>query len=254
MNLSMTFNQNAAAFEQYRIKYPEALYRDILAYAQICSDSSLLEIGMGSGQATEPFLAMGCSLTAIEQGDKLAAIASEKFACYPNFKLWLGRFEEFDCSERYDLIFSASAFHWIEEDFGYRRVHELLKEGGIFVRFASHPEYRIGQEALYEDIQKLYDIYKPGPKPVEYTEADAASRAATAERYDFSDCTYRMYELTVPFTAAAYAGRLSTYSDHAVLPEEVKREFFAKVEEVINAHGGILNLRHIIDLQLARKG
>ena len=253
MNLSLTFNQNAAAYEAYRAKYPAALYSDIIACSGITGEASLLEIGMGSGQATEPFLAMGCALTAVEQGDKLAAIAKEKFARYPNFKLWLSRFEDFDTNERYDLIFSASAFHWIEEDFGYRRVHSLLREGGSFARFACHPEYRIGQEALYENIQKLYDIYKPGPTPAIYTAEDAATRAAIAEKYGFIDCTFRMYEMTMSFTAAEYVGRLSTYSDHAVLPEEVKGEFFARVEEAINAHGGVLKLRHIIDLQLARK-
>ena len=35
-----------------------------------------------------------------------------------------------------DLVYSASAFHWIPEEIGYSKVYEMLKPGGAFARFA----------------------------------------------------------------------------------------------------------------------
>ena len=39
----------------------------------------------------------------------------------------------------YDLVYSASAFHWIPEEIGYPKVYGMLKPGGAFARFANHP-------------------------------------------------------------------------------------------------------------------
>ena len=39
----------------------------------------------------------------------------------------------------FDLVFSASAFHWVPEKIGYEKVFSMLKNGGVFARFANHP-------------------------------------------------------------------------------------------------------------------
>lgn len=36
-----------------------------------------------------------------------------------------------DFSNAYDLIYSASAFHWIPEEIGYTKVYKALKPGGV---------------------------------------------------------------------------------------------------------------------------
>ena len=55
------------------------------------------------------------------------------------------------------------------------------------------------------------------------------------------------------FTAEEYVTLLNTYSDHTVLPEDVKKEFFGKIKETINDYGGRITIYDTIDLQLARK-
>jgi len=46
---------------------------------------------------------------------------------------------------------------------------------------------------------------------------------------------------------------LGTYSDHIAMENTIRTEFFAKIEEAINQHGGSMTVYDTIDLQLARK-
>ncbi|MDR2932274.1 MAG: hypothetical protein LBV27_04120 [Oscillospiraceae bacterium] len=43
-------------FDQWRFRYCDALFADIIAYAGLDEQKSVLEIGPGTGQATEPIL------------------------------------------------------------------------------------------------------------------------------------------------------------------------------------------------------
>lgn len=88
------------------------------------------------------------------------------------------KFEDYECENgSCDLIYSASAFHWIPEEIGYSKVFDMLRSGGVFARFANHPYKDKGREELWQEIQKLYAIYMPGvPAPNEYTEEDAKTR------------------------------------------------------------------------------
>ena len=66
-----TFNTQAELYEKMRPGYPKELYDDIFRLIPIDPNSTVVEIGIGGGQATKPFLDTGCRLTAIEYGDRL---------------------------------------------------------------------------------------------------------------------------------------------------------------------------------------
>ena len=46
---------------------------------------------------------------------------------------------------------------------------------------------------------------------------------------------------------------LGTYSDHIAIEEGIRKEFFSKIQDAINNHGGSITVYDTIDLQLARK-
>ena len=112
--------------------YVEDLYKQIFDYCPIDEQSELIEVGIGGGQATLPFLKKNCHVTAIEYGKNLSDICKEKFKDYTGFEVITSRFEDVELKDNvYDLIYSASAFHWIPEDIGYTKVYQALKPGGI---------------------------------------------------------------------------------------------------------------------------
>ena len=72
MELRETFNKNEENYDRYRPGYPEELFNDIISYSGLKEDSTVIEVGTGTGQATFPFILKGCNVTGIELGDRLS--------------------------------------------------------------------------------------------------------------------------------------------------------------------------------------
>lgn len=258
--LEWTFDTVANRYEKLRPGYTDELYKTIFDYIPVDPSSDVVEVGIGGGQATLPILQTGCNLTAIEYGENFSKLCKEKFKGYKNFSVITGKFENVSFSDsEYDLVYSASAFHWIPEDIGYSKVYDMLKRGGAFARFANHPYRDKGNPVLSEEIDKLYSKYyypyygKDNKSVKEYSEEEAIQRSLIAEKYGFEDIRYAMFYRTRTFSAKEYIELLGTYSDHIAIDETIRTEFFSKIEEAINQYGGSFTLYDTIDLQLARK-
>lgn len=253
--LEWTFDTVASTYEKLRPGYVDALYQDVFAYRPLDASSLAVEVGIGGGQATEPILKTGCHVTAVEPGANFCALCQAKFAAYPNFSIVNGKFEDVDfAADSCDLVYSASAFHWVPEDVGYRKVFDMLKSGGAFARFANHPFKDKGRPGMHEALQEVYAVYMPGSLvPTEYTEEAAIRRAEIAAKYGFADIQHRLYHRTREFTAAQYVQLLGTYSDHIAIEEKTRGCFFREIEQAINRMGGMITIYDTIDLQLARK-
>ncbi len=253
--LGWTFDTVAEAYGKLRPGYVRELYDALLSYQPLDASSRALEVGIGAGQATMPILETGCRVTAVEPGANFCGLCREKFAAYPNFSAVQGKFEEVPLEEAaYDLIYSASAFHWVPEDAGYPKAFAALKKGGTFARFANHPFKDKSRPGMHEALQEVYAVYMPGSlKPVEYTGQQAEARARIALKYGFTDIQHHLFHRTRDFTAAEYVQLLGTYSDHIAIEKETRGRFFAEIERAINNLGGVITVFDTIDLQLARK-
>ncbi len=158
--LEWTFDTVASTYEKLRPGYVEKLYEVLFNYIPVNENSNVVEVGSGGGQATAPVLETGCHLTAVEYGEQFSELLKEKFKKYKGFSVITGKFENIEFEENaYDLVFSASAFHWIPEKVGYEKVFSMLKEGGVFARFANHPYRDKEKPALSAEIDEIYDNY-----------------------------------------------------------------------------------------------
>ena len=258
--LERTFDTVASTYEKFRPGYTDELYGMIFDYIALHESCRAVEVGIGGGQATLPILRTGCHLTAVEHGEEFSKICKEKFKEYPNFSVITDKFENIDFLDNtYDLVYSASAFHWIPEDIGYTKVYAMLKSGGVFARFANHPYRDRGNLPLSEEMDRIYAEYyykfhnKKQEVPKEYSGEQAVQRAKIAEKYGFADIKYALFHRTRTFSAKEYSTLLGTYSDHIAIEESIRKEFFSEIENAINNHGGSITVYDTIDLQLARK-
>lgn len=258
--LGATFDTEASKYDKMRPGYANELFQAIFEYVKIGEGSRVVEVGSGSGQATLPVLKTGCELTSVEYGENFSRILMEKFGRYKGFKVITGKFEEVDLEDdAYDLIFSATAFHWVPEEIGYPKVYSALKPGGAFARFANRPrnsqndpELALEIDALYEEYyNKAYDI-KSGTKKW-FTEEKAKEISQIPAKYGFTDITYKLFYRERVFTADEYIQLLGTYSDHIAIEETIRNEFFSKIAAAINRHGGKIIISDTMDLELARK-
>ena len=259
--LEWTFDTVASTYEKLRPGYVKELYQTLFNYIPINENSNVVEVGSGGGQATAPILATGCQLTAVEYGERFSELLKDKFKEYQKFTVITGKFEDTMFEDNsFDLVFSASAFHWVPEKIGYEKVFSMLKNRGVFARFANHPYRDKGNPALSEDIDEIYDKYynkyhrkvKHEVLP-EFSEEQAKERAMIAQKYGFTDIQYALFHRERIFSSKEYIELLGTYSDHIVIEEDVRKEFFAKIKEAINKHGGTITIYDTIDMQLARK-
>lgn len=257
-----TFDPDAEAAEAYkkaRPGYPEELYGQIFLYAHICAGSRALEVGPGPGNATLPFLEAGCSVLAIEPGRHFSSLCNKRFENRPYFSIITGRFEEASLAREYfDLVFSATAFHWIPEKKAYTSAWSALKAGGAFARFANHPYAAGDNPELRETLDKIYGkhyrpFYPESKKISEFGKEQAREIAMIAEKYGFSDISFALYHRKRILSAREYIQLLCTYSDHMSLPKSTREKLFQDIKDAIAAYGGNICIFDTIDLELARK-
>src|ERR1022692_3536408 len=82
--LGRVFNEVPELYDRVRPTYPDELFADLVAITGMERRSSVLEVGCGTGQATRSLAALGYSVTAIEPGAGLAALARQRVPALRN--------------------------------------------------------------------------------------------------------------------------------------------------------------------------
>lgn len=131
--LRSSFAGKAHAYHQTRPRSSRAFVRSILDYCELDPGARVLEIGCGTGQATQAFLDNGCKVTAVEKAADMAELALETLSVGSGkLTIHTQAFEEFEIGERYDLVFAANALHWIQPELRYSKPLSALEPGGYF--------------------------------------------------------------------------------------------------------------------------
>jgi SAM-dependent methyltransferase len=244
MDLRLTFNEVPEEYGRLRPHYPDELSYDLIAYSMLDATKKALEIGIGAGQATLPFLKTGCKLDAVEIGDRLARYSREKFASYEHFKVLNQDFESALLGEdSFDLIYSASAFHWINPEIGLPKVCQLLRSSGVFGWISVQPAP--ADRHMHDELEKVYEKYSRyfsgGKLEFDRTpdvQRNQSYRVNVFKQYGFIEIVDKFYHGTRTLNARDYATLCSTYSDHRAIPEVDRIPFLQEIEDAVNRCGG----------------
>ncbi|MBS4536673.1 class I SAM-dependent methyltransferase [Clostridium sp. D2Q-14] len=255
MDKRFTFNEDVKNYDKWRPSYCKELFNDIIQYSELNQNKKAVEVGIGTGQATKPFLVTGCDVTAIELGKNLAEYSKEKFKEYKNFSVYNTSFENFEFNDNsFDILYSATAFHWIPEDIGYPKVLNLLKNNGTLALFWNKPFIKREDDLLHQKIQSIYQKY--GFSDTKFIENDTARYnkiSKTIQSYGFRDLEVKLYHQTRVFNSSGYISLLNTYSDHIIMETSTKELLYSEIKNAILENGNILTVYDTIDLYLARK-
>ncbi|NKF07583.1 class I SAM-dependent methyltransferase [Clostridium gasigenes] len=256
MDLRLKFNEDEKNYDSYRPTYPKELFSDIINYSNISSGCKALEIGIGTGQATVPILQVGCKVTAIELGANLTQYVKAKYRDYTNFEVINADFIEHPIkSQTLNLVYCATAFHWLPLEEGYTKVRNILKDDGTIALFWNHPFPNRKDDISNIANKKIYDKYRPSNKEIiEFSKNDCQQHIDELARFGFKDIISKLYHRQRTFASDEYISLLNTYSDHRALPMEIKNDFERDMKNAIDEIGGKINIYDTIDLYLARKG
>lgn len=253
MDFRKIFDTIPEQFDRWRPRYCDELFADLIEYAGLDVGKTTLEVGPGTGQATEPVLQTGCAYLAIELGENFTAMMKNKFSRFDNFQIVNADFETYDFGRnRFDLVYSAAAFQWIPEKIGYPKANEILKSGGAFAMFMMRPDIQPGggytDEPLYSKIQEVYAKYFR-PETEYRCSLDYDGRG----KYGFVDLERREYRKTREYNADEYVSLIGTHSDHLTLQEPYQSMFYQGIREAIASFGNKITIYDKITLYLARK-
>ena len=237
-------------FDRFRPRYCPELFADLIACAGIGPGKAVLELGPGTGQATDPILQTGCDYCAIELGERLCDTMKRKYGGFPNFSIIRDDFITHDFGDRrFDTIYSAATIQWIPEEIAFSKTYELLKPGGTLAMFLISGDYRTPNEALFQEIQAVYAAYfKP-----ETAYKHRGFRYANAVNYGFVGFEKRTYHGERVYTADEYAAYCGTHCDHIVIPEPYKSQFFDGLRTAVLNAGNRIVFHDTYTLYLAKK-
>ncbi len=253
MEAKNTFDLFVNDYDRLRPQYPIALYEDIIAYSGIKAGAKLLEIGAGTGIATAYFLKNNFQVDAIEPGINLSAFMLQKFCDHKNLKLITKDFESSTLNnDHYDLVYSATAFHWVNPIIGYTKIKHILKPSQSLALFWNHPFVGDENDIVHQAIQKQYQKYFDNKKaPRKFLESDLQQQVTLLSDNDFVNVETKLYHAKRQLNADDYVALLNTYSDHVLMLN--KHEFQEKVKNIIKANNNTITVYDTVDLYLAKK-
>ena len=253
-NLRTAFDSDAANYDAIRPRYCPELFHAIVEAADVNVDKCCLEIGPGTGQATEPILNTGCLITAVELGSSLAEYFAVKYTDRENLTVWQGDFLDYPEDRQFDLIYSATAFHWIPREEGLGKVMRLLKPGGILALFWNHPIPGGGVETPgAQALQRVYEKYGKGRRDNPFDGSTCPAYCDALRDAGFTDVTFELFEAWRKLDGEQYVMLLRSYSDHAKMTPDERTSLEKDMKEAIQGLGGTLPIRDLMDLYIARK-
>ena len=154
------FDEIAAEDDRRRPAYPDELIDQACQVAGIGSGDHVLEVGCGSGQLTRGLVARGLHVTALEPGKSLIALARKNLEGAGEVEFVNAQFEDAVLPrERFQAVFSASAFHWIDPKVSWQKAAAVLVPGGTLalVQYCGleEPRSKRDQEAALAAIRKV---------------------------------------------------------------------------------------------------
>ena len=249
MEFRRIFDTIPDKFDKYRPRYCREAFDAIIDTAALDFGKQVLELGPGTGQATDPILDTGCDYLAIELGENLAAKMREKYGTRSNFRLVNDDFITHDFGgAKFDLIYSAATIQWIPEDVAFAKTFDLLKPGGILAMMKITGDYRTPNPALFEKIQQVYSAYFHPTE--EYYRRFCYQNCLN---YGYIEWECRTFRSQRVFTAEDYVNFCGTHCDHLVLEEPERTLFFDGLCRTVQDAGDRIVFDDTVTVYFARK-
>ena len=258
--LKVTFESVAERYHDARPEYPDELFNELVAAARLAADARLLEVGCGTGKATIPLADRGFEITALELGPQLAATARRNLAGYDRVKVVQQAFEAWrpPQGQRFDLVYSATAWHWIDPAVGYERAWHGLRPGGhLAIWAAEHVLPPEDADPFFRQIQDVYDEIGEGlpPGTADPVPGKLATHLAAIEGSGlFAVAATKEFIWSRRYTAEEYLALLDTFSGHIAMDGWQRDRLYGEIRRRLAVRPGGTVLRHWgAVLQVARR-
>jgi SAM-dependent methyltransferase len=255
MEQRFTFNKVADLYDQARAGYPQAMYDDLMAIADLSAGDALLEVGCGTGKATEEFARRGLNVVALDPGPEMIAAARRRVAASTGVRFLQTTFEAWPVEAgAFSLVAAAQSWHWIAPDIRFKKAFEALAPGGALAVFGSAPEPV--PQPLRTALEKVYAIHAPelaGP-PAEHAYLPSGLFPGEFDRSGlFGPLIHQSYPWSRSFSARSYVEYLRTVSRYQLMDEKGREDLLAAIAHAIASNGGGFDAPVETHLYIARR-
>ncbi len=149
------------------------------------------------------------------------------------------------------LLYAAQAWHWVGGGDRYEKAAAALAPRGVVALFWN--KGRDWDGSLRRDNDAAYERYAP-----EMTASLGSwNLERVAEQLEtsvaFEPAVTRSFTWRRTYTTEEWVRLLGTHSDHRILPSSQRTQLHAAVGEVIEAHGGAVEIVYDAELYLSRR-
>lgn len=256
LRLRRTFNEDAERYDRARPRYPAQMFDD-LAAAAVPPGARVLEIGCGTGQATTALAERGYRIVAVELGPEMATVARRNLARFDSVDVVTAAFEEWPLPEEpFDVVFSATAFHWVDPAVRVLKSADALRPGGLLATVMTG-HIAGGSEEFFVAVQDCYERFDPATPPGLRQQFAADIPEDDRELVSsgrFGPARFHRYEWELSYTTAQYLDLLLTYSGHRALPAVQRSGLLNCIARLIDEnHSGRVVKRYLTELRTARR-
>ena len=230
--LRTTFDEAADLYQDARPDYPKALLDRLMQGTGVGPGAQVLEVGAGPGKATVPLLRRGLRVTAVEPGPALAAHARVNTAGHPaqvvqvRFEDWHGPWGVFD------LVVSATAWHWVDPERRYQLAEAALRPGGHLAFWSASHVFPPDGDPFFGAIQEVYEAIgeadPPGPARLAPGELSEQTEEIAASGL-FDVVAVEHFDWTVDYDAESYIRLLRTFSEHIAASTQSRERLFSEI-------------------------
>ena len=247
----------AQAYDQARPHYPKSLIQQVAEITQLCSTSTILEVGCGPATATVSFASLGSSMVCLEPNLEFTRLAQQNCQSYPNVTIYNTSFEEWPLSAgQFDAVLAATSFHWIPADIAYAKAAQALKDNGYLILLWNkelQPTY-----AVYQQLAKVYKPYAPSLARYEDNPTQEKILQGLGnimvESGHFRTMTSGHISSEVTYTTSDYLTLLTSYSPYIELESSIRQALFDNLQRLIDQEfGGQLKLSYLSAFHIGQK-
>ena len=226
----------AKNYNKARPLYPQELINRVVYLTKLTSDSNILEIGCGSGQATRAFAPLDLSMVCLEPSFEASEIAQENCIAYPKIDIKNTSLEEWELEPgKFDAVLAANAWHWLPPEVSYPKSAQALKPEGYLIllwNMSPHPSYE-----LYQKLAQVYQVHAPHLSRYETPEdqeniLQKLGQKIIDSQY-FSDVHSEHFLQEVKYPIDDYLLLLQTFSPYLELPLEQKKNLFSDLRHLL---------------------
>jgi SAM-dependent methyltransferase len=241
----LVFGEDAEAYDRARPAYPGELVDTLAGW--VGGGARVVDVGCGTGKATCLLAERGMVGVGVEPHPAMAAVARTNLARWPGRRVDDAPFETWEArpgDTPADLVTCGQAWHWLDPDVRLRRAHALLRPGGWVALFWNTPD-TTDDRPLRHAIDGVYRRLLPGePGLPSCGGLPTPDQDQMPTDLDFGPPVRRNVLWAHPYTTAEWIDLLQTHSNHRLMAPDLRDRVLAEVAEVIDAHGGVYEVRY----------